>query len=63
MTVSVLARELGLPLFEVRLNSLMKKFTGETAAKLRLIFDAIQKSRGVYLFREIDSIDFQRKLM
>ena len=63
MTVSVLARELGLPLFEVRLNSLMKKFTGETAAKLRLIFDAIQKSRGVYLFREIDCIDFQRKLM
>ena len=62
LTASVLAGELGLPLFVVRLDSLMTKFMGETAAKLRLIFDAIQQSRGVYLFDEFDSIGSQRGL-
>ena len=33
---------------------------GETAAKLRTIFDAIQQTRGVYLFDEFDSIGSQR---
>lgn len=60
MTASVLAGELGLPLFVVRLDGLMTKFMGETAAKLRLIFDAIQQSRGVYLFDEFDSIGSHR---
>jgi len=59
-TASVLAGELGLPLFVVRLDSLMTKFMGETAAKLRLIFDAIEQTRGVYLFDEFDSIGSQR---
>lgn len=62
LTASVLAGELGLPLFVVRLDSLMTKFMGETAAKLRLIFDAIQQTRGVYLFDEFDSIGSQRGL-
>lgn len=60
LTASVLAGELGLPLFVVRLDSLMTKFMGETAAKLRLIFDAIEQTRGVYLFDEFDSIGSQR---
>lgn len=60
MTASVLAGELGLPLFIVRLESLMTKYMGETASKLRLIFDAIQQTRGVYLFDEFDSIGSQR---
>lgn len=60
MTASVLAGELGLPLFIVRLESLMTKYMGETAAKLRLIFDAIEQTRGVYLFDEFDSIGSQR---
>ena len=59
MTASVLAGELGLPLFIVRLESLMTKYMGETAAKLRLIFDAIEQTRGVYLFDEFDSIGSQ----
>ena len=54
LTASILAGELGLPLFVVRLDSLMTKFMGETAAKLRLIFDATQQTRGVYLFDEFD---------
>ncbi|MBL3600970.1 MAG: ATP-binding protein [gamma proteobacterium endosymbiont of Lamellibrachia anaximandri] len=62
LTASVLAGELGLPLFVVRLDSLMTKFMGETAAKLRLIFDAIQQTRGVYLFDEFDSIGSHRGL-
>lgn len=62
LTASVLAGELGLPLFVVRLDSLMTKYMGETAAKLRLIFDAIQQTRGVYLFDEFDSIGSQRGL-
>ncbi|MET0087591.1 MAG: ATP-binding protein [Sedimenticola sp.] len=62
MTASVLAGELSLPLFVVRLDSLMTKFMGETAAKLRLIFDAISQTRGVYLFDEFDSIGAHRGL-
>jgi len=62
LTASILAGELGLPLFVVRLDSLMTKFMGETAAKLRLIFDAIEQIRGVYLFDEFDSIGSQRGL-
>jgi SpoVK/Ycf46/Vps4 family AAA+-type ATPase len=33
---------------------------GETAVKLRLIFDAIAQTRGVYLFDEFDSIGSHR---
>ena len=56
MSAAVLAGELGLPLFVVRLDSLITKFMGETAAKLRLIFEAIRQSRGVYLFDGDDYI-------
>jgi SpoVK/Ycf46/Vps4 family AAA+-type ATPase len=62
MSATVLAGELGLPLFVVRLDSMITKFMGETAAKLRLIFEAISRSRGVYLFDEFDSIGSQRGL-
>jgi SpoVK/Ycf46/Vps4 family AAA+-type ATPase len=62
MSAAVLAGELGLPLFVVRLDSLITKFMGETAAKLRLIFEAISQLRGVYLFDEFDSIGSQRGL-
>src|SRR5262249_35410721 len=50
LTASALAGELGLPLFVVRLDGLITKFMGETAAKLRLIFDAHNQTRGIYLF-------------
>ncbi len=63
MSASVLAGELGLPLFTVRLDSLMTKYMGETAAKLRLIFDALAQTRGVYLFDEFDAIGSQRGLL
>lgn len=60
MSASVLAGELGLPLLVVRLEGLITKYMGETAAKLRVIFDAIAESRGVYLFDEFDSIGSHR---
>jgi len=56
----VLAGELAYPLFVVRLERLITKFMGETAAKLRLIFDNLAQTRGVYLFDEFDSIGSQR---
>ncbi|MEB2349685.1 MAG: AAA family ATPase [Comamonadaceae bacterium] len=62
MTASVLAGELGIPLFSVRLDALITKFMGETAAKLRQIFDAISDVRGVYFFDEFDAIGSQRGL-
>lgn len=60
MSASALAGELGLPLLVVRLENLITKYMGETAAKLRIIFDAIAQSRGVYLFDEFDSIGSHR---
>ena len=62
MTASVLAGELGLPLFEVRLDGLITKYMGETAAKLRQVFDATSRTRGVYFFDEFDAIGSQRGL-
>ena len=62
LTASVLASELGLPLLQVRLDGLITRFMGETAAKLRQIFDSICRTRGVYLFDEFDAIGSQRGL-
>lgn len=60
MTASVLAGELTLPLFTIQLDGLITKFMGETAAKLRLVFGAIQQTRGIYLFDEFDALGGQR---
>ncbi|NGZ25987.1 MAG: ATP-binding protein [Magnetococcales bacterium] len=62
MTASALAGELGIPLFLVRLDALITKYMGETAAKLRLVFDNIAQLRGVYFFDEFDAIGSQRGL-
>lgn len=60
MTASVLAHELSLPLFTVRLDALMSKYMGETASKIRLVFDAAADKRGVYLFDEFDALGGDR---
>ncbi len=60
MTASALAGELGIPLFTIQLDGLITKFMGETAAKLRVVFDAITQTRGVYLFDEFDALGGQR---
>ncbi len=60
MTAKALAAELHLPLLTVRFDALITKFMGETAAQLRLIFDEMAHTRGVYLFDEFDAIGAQR---
>ena len=60
MTASALAGELRLPLFNILLDRVITRFMGETASKLRLIFDAINSTRGVYFFDEFDAIGSHR---
>ena len=60
MTATALAGELKLPLFNVQLHGVITKFMGETATKLRMIFDAMQETRGVYFFDEFDAIGAER---
>ena len=60
MTAAALAGELALPLFTIQLDGLITKYLGETAAKLRLIFDTIQQTRAVYLFDEFDALGGER---
>ena len=60
MTAAVLAHELSLPLLTIRLDSLMSKFMGETASKLRVIFETADAQRGVYLFDEFDALGGDR---
>jgi SpoVK/Ycf46/Vps4 family AAA+-type ATPase len=53
MTASALATELSLPLVTIRIDALISEYTGETAAKLRVIFDAMTRPRTVYLFDDL----------
>ncbi|MBS3948131.1 MAG: ATP-binding protein [Dethiobacter sp.] len=62
LTASVLAGELGIPLFQIRLDGLITKYMGETAAKLRQVFEATDHNRGIYFFDEFDAIGSQRGL-
>lgn len=60
MTAEALAGALKLPLFVIRLEALITRFMGETAAKLRLVFDETAKRRAVYLFDEFDAVGAHR---
>jgi len=60
MTASALASDLGLPLFVVRLDSLITRYLGESLSKLRVIFETVNSTRAVYLFDEFDSIGYTR---
>jgi SpoVK/Ycf46/Vps4 family AAA+-type ATPase len=60
MTASALAGELKLPLLSVRLDGLITKYLGESAAKLRQVFDSMTVKCGVYLFDEFDAIGSDR---
>ena len=62
MTAQVLAHEMRLPLHTIQVDKLVTKFMGETAAKLRQIFELIQQDQGVYLFDEFDAIGGERSL-
>ncbi len=60
MTAGVLAHELDLPLLTIRLDGLLSKYLGETASKLRVLFDAVEYQRAVYLFDEFDALGADR---
>jgi SpoVK/Ycf46/Vps4 family AAA+-type ATPase len=60
MTATAMAGELGAPLFSIQLDGLITKYLGETAAKLRLIFEAVRETRAVYLFDEFDALGGER---
>jgi SpoVK/Ycf46/Vps4 family AAA+-type ATPase len=60
MTAEALSGQLLLPLFVIRLEGLITRFMGATAAKLRLVFDETAKRRGVYLFDEFDAVGGRR---
>lgn len=60
MTAAAIAGELNYPLFTIQLDGLITKFMGETAAKLRLVFDAMTSTRGVYFFDEVDALATSR---
>jgi SpoVK/Ycf46/Vps4 family AAA+-type ATPase len=62
MTARAIAGELHIPLYLVRFESMITKFMGETAAKLKLVFDAMHSVRAVFLFDEFDAIGAQRAL-
>lgn len=60
LTASIIASELGLPLYTVLMDKMVTKFMGETSAKLRQVFDFIQQKQGIYLFDEFDAIGGER---
>lgn len=60
MTAHAMAHDLGLPLYVVRLDALFTKYLGETASKLRLVFEAVERQRAVFLFDEFDSLGLAR---
>ncbi len=59
-TARVIAGELNLPLYTVRLETVISKYMGETAAKLKAIFDFAAISRGIYFFDEVDALAVKR---
>lgn len=62
MTASIIATELNLPMYFIRIDKLVTKYMGETNIKLRMIFDMICENEGVYLFDEFDAIGSERTL-
>ncbi|MBQ7587505.1 MAG: ATP-binding protein [Lachnospiraceae bacterium] len=61
-TASIIASELGLPLYTVQMDKLVTKYMGETSAKLHQVFEYISSEEGVYFFDEFDAIGSDRNL-
>ncbi len=60
LVAGVIARELGLDLYQVELSKLMSKWIGETERNLATIFDAAEDGQVVLLFDEADSLFAKR---
>lgn len=57
---SALAKELGVPLTTVRVDSIMSSYLGETGGNLRRVFDYAAHERIVLLFDEFDAVGKER---
>jgi len=57
---SVIARELGWPLFRVDLGRLVSKYIGETEKNLNALFDAANDKKMVLYFDEADALFAKR---
>ncbi len=60
LVASVVARELGLDLYQVDLSKVMSKWIGETERNLATIFDAAEDGQVILLFDEADSLFAKR---
>jgi len=60
LVAGVIARELGLELYQVDLSKVMSKWIGETERNLATIFDAAEDGQVVLLFDEADSLFAKR---
>jgi hypothetical protein len=60
MAAQVLARSLEMKLFRVDLAGVMNKYIGETEKRLKLVFDACERSNVLLFFDEADALFGQR---
>jgi SpoVK/Ycf46/Vps4 family AAA+-type ATPase len=60
LVAGVVARELGLDLYQVDLSKVMSKWLGETERNLAAIFDAAEDGQVILLFDEADSLFAKR---
>lgn len=56
MTAHVIAKELGIPLYQVNLSNVMDKYIGETEKHLEQVFSFAEKTNMVLFFDEADSL-------
>lgn len=60
LTASILAGELSLPLFQVRMENIISKYMGESSQQLSKVFKVMSEIRAVYFFDEFDALGSQR---
>ncbi len=60
MVAGLIARELGLELYQVDLSQVVSKWIGETEKQLSRLFDAAEQGHALLLFDEADSLFGQR---
>ncbi|MCC6622904.1 MAG: ATP-binding protein [Deltaproteobacteria bacterium] len=60
MAAGIVARELGLDLYQVDLSRVVSKWLGETEKALARIFDEAERARAILLFDEADSLFSKR---
>ena len=60
MVAGLIARELGLDLYQVDLSRVVSKYIGETEANLAKVFDAAESGHAILLFDEADALFARR---